>query len=134
MTGTALEGLHRRITNMPAPYSRTAPSLALEASCPECGTRFDIKRAGQTFCNSGCQVAFNNRALSRGQALVTLALTWRGGRSSRDAAVKLASKEAFSQLAALTDRYNAEDRAAGRPPGYETFIRRRLRGQGVMER
>jgi hypothetical protein len=114
--------------------ARLAPSMLTEAVCPECGKKFDIVHHRQAFCCTEDQVAFNNRATKRGQAMVPLAMTWRGARSARDPGVKLAGKAAFAQLAALADRYNAEDREAGRPPAYDTFIRRRAAGQGTMER
>ncbi len=66
--------------------------------------------------------------------MVPLAMTWRGTRSNKDPQAKQAGKDAFSQLATLADRYNEEDRTAGRPPAFKTFLRRQTLGQGTMQR
>lgn len=82
--------------------------------CPECGSSFEQKHARQLYCTKPHQIAFNNRQLARGQALVGLGQAWRLGRNTSRPAAKAAAAKAFNALCRLLDDYNAEDMAAGR--------------------
>lgn len=76
-------------------------------ACGECGQPCPSPKA--RFCTPAHRFAFHNRMKARGQSLAPLVMAWRMGRGSGGAA-----KYAFTELCALADRWNAEDRAAGR--------------------
>jgi len=99
----------------------------MPTTCPECGVRFSASHHRALFCSPAHQRAFNNRKLARGQVLVGLAQTWRGGRSGspedRDA-----SKDAFSEFCRIVSDYNAEDAKAGRPRAVSVYRRQKARG------
>lgn len=63
------------------------------------------------FCTAAHKDAFHNRQAKRGKIMMPLILAWRGGRGQKDV-----SKWAWAQVAALADKWNAEDKAAGRTP------------------
>ena len=101
-TGSASIG-HNRPPAAPTPrrtYCRT---------CGECGGKFQAKRVDASFCTPEHKLAFHNRAKGR-SAAIAYAMAWRGGRGQNDVA-----KLAYAEFCRLLDRYNAEDRAAGRP-------------------
>jgi ribosomal protein S27AE len=79
-------------------------------TCPECGAAFTATHGRQTFCTTAHKQAFHNLMMTRGKALMPLALVWRSKRkpSTPD------SRYAFQELCKLLDIHNAEDRAAGR--------------------
>lgn len=58
----------------------------------------------------------NNRQLKRGQAIVSLAMAWRGARSSKDPALREVARECFGAMCRKVDRMNAEDRDGQRLP------------------
>jgi predicted nucleic acid-binding Zn ribbon protein len=76
--------------------------------CPDCGATVAGKK---TFCDATCRERFHNRSSKRGRVLVPLAMAWRCkyGRTA-------GSRDSYSELWRLIDRFNAEDKAAGRPP------------------
>lgn len=81
--------------------------------CAECGAPFPV-RGRKLFCSQAHAIAFNNRQLARGQAVMGVAQAWRAGRHPKSDAERQAAGEAFRQLCRLIDAYNAEDAAAGR--------------------
>lgn len=83
-------------------------------TCPECGSSFEPKHARQLYCTKPHQIAFNNRQLARGQALVGLGQAWRLGRNTKKPLQKAAAAKAFNAMCRLLDGYNAEDATAGR--------------------
>lgn len=89
-------------------------------SCEECGTVFVQRHVNQAFCSTACKNTLHNRAMYRGRSVMTLALAWRGAKSKRADPV---GKRAFAELCRELDRYNAEDRAAGRRSAYEVLAR-----------
>jgi hypothetical protein len=101
--------------------------MALEGTCSECQKKFTMT-SRKMFCSTEHQVAYNNRQLTRGQAMATLAQAWWGHGSSKDKAFKMTAKEAYSQLATLARKYNAEDKDAGRMSATEVLVRRRAKG------
>ena len=119
---------------MPAQTYEARPNMALELNCPECDRLFNRGHHRQSFCCTEHQVAYNNRILQRGQAMLPLVMTWRGTRSARDPSLKRAGKQAFADLCRLADEYNAEDRAEGRPAIALLVVRRRALGQGLLGR
>lgn len=96
-------------------------------TCPECGCRFPQRHHRAMFCSPAHQKAYNNRQLSRGQRLVTLAQAWRGGRSG-SAEDRAASTEAFTELCRLISDYNEVDKKAGRPSAARVYRVRRTMG------
>lgn len=81
--------------------------------CPECGTDFtrEPKRGTpRQFCTPEHKRAFFALMTKRGAVLTPLALTWRSGKHRRSEG----SVYAFSQMAALADRWRAEDKIASR--------------------
>lgn len=86
--------------------------LAHMAICPNCGG--EVKRKAErgpfpTFCSTECRKEKGNRDLGRGSAIVAYAQTWRRNRGQD------LGGNAFAELCQILDRYNAEDREAGRP-------------------
>ena len=116
-----------------APRPTMAETAALKV-CPNCGGHVERKSArgpSPTFCSSECKRAKGNRDLARGSTIIVMAQAWRINRGSGSV-----SKAALQELCAILDRYNAEDREAGRPradvhaakmlnSGYSNLDRRR---------
>lgn len=90
------------------------------ANCPECGFRFAKKRATQAFCEPAHKNAFYARAKVRGQVAVMALMAWRGAKGKKGDDT---GRRAFSEVCRLADRFNAEDKAAGRPPAGNFFAR-----------
>ena len=103
-TGAASIGHNQPPADKPAKRRRTTP-----CTCGECGVRFQATRVDAQFCSPAHKTAFHNRMKGR-SAAIAYAMAWRGGRGGNDVA-----KVAYGELCRLLDRYNAEDRAAGRP-------------------
>jgi hypothetical protein len=83
------------------------------AICPNCGG--EVKRKSErgpfpTFCSDECRKEKGNRDLTRGSVIVGYAQTWR-----RNRGVGGLAKSAFAELCSIVDRFNDEDRKAGRP-------------------
>ena len=86
-----------------------------DQSCAECGAPFAPTRAWSLFCCKAHKQAFHSRQMSRGHILSTLMQVHRrGGDGKRNATDD--SRYAFAQACKLLDRFNAEDKAAGRRP------------------
>lgn len=94
--------------------------LSYRRKCQECGSVFKAWHADATFCSAAHRTAFHNRAAKRGKVAVPIMLAWRGKRGQGTMA-----KYAFDQMSKLADQWNAEDRAAGRPPMYAAVERKR---------
>ena len=95
-------------------------------ACPECGAKFKANHPGAQFCTPAHKTAFHNRQKGRSHAIM-YAMAYRQGRGRKGVAA-----EAFKELSRLLDRFNAEDRAAGRPSAMtyvEGLQRRQLWGQ-----
>ena len=109
------------------PQAVTAPvrgkRLAYRRVCQECGATFRHWHADANFCTRAHGTAFHNRSAKRGKVVLPILLGWRGKRGSGDMA-----KYAFQELCGLADGWNAEDRAAGRPPMYPMIERKRRAG------
>lgn len=82
------------------------------AICPNCGKPFTGSRASQVFCGAPCRVDFYDVQAVRGKLSTPFLQTWRRGKHGSSGA----STYAFAQLCALADKWNAEDREAGRDP------------------
>lgn len=93
--------------------------LTYRRTCQECGTVFRHWHADAAFCTKAHGTAFHNRQAKRGKVAIPILLGWRGKRGSGPIA-----KFAFGELCALADGWNAEDRAAGRPPMYPLVSRK----------
>jgi predicted nucleic acid-binding Zn ribbon protein len=96
-----------------------------ELHCPNCGAAFTAAHHRQFFCAAACKTEFKVREQTRGRNLTLLAQAWRGGRSTKNLSAREQAKWAFSELCTLTDRWNAEDRAAGRPIAAAVLARQR---------
>lgn len=84
--------------------------------CQFCGMTFVATHNRQTtFCAIAHKKASNDLDKIRGRVLVKLVQTMRMGKKSKDPAIKAAVAYAFQEVSALGDRYNREDREAGRP-------------------
>lgn len=106
---------------MPAPTTKT---------CPECGRRFAAGHHRQQFCTKAHQVAYGNRMMAEGQAVMALAKAWRAGgtRMKKDADLNAAAKEAFILLCRLVDESNTNDRLANRIHPTRMFLKRKAAG------
>lgn len=82
-------------------------------TCPECGVTFQPKNGRQTFCTTAHKRHFWHLMAHRGQMLTPFALTHRAGKHGAHATLASWSR---TQYCALLDRWNAEDKAAGRNP------------------
>lgn len=83
-------------------------------ACPECAEQF-IGSRDAVFCSPAHKNTHGNRSMKRGRIMVPLVLAWRAGKSGSEK-TKGSSKWAFSELCRLADRWNKEDRDAGRAP------------------
>lgn len=90
-------------------------------TCPECGERFIAHHGRQRFCKPAHKSAFSARNRERGKMIVPLLQVWRTGRNRANGG---AGKYAFSNICALIDLWNEEDRKAGRRP--EVQVRDRI--------
>jgi hypothetical protein len=97
-----------------------ARKKAFRHVCPECAVTF-IGARDTRFCTTAHKDSFWNREAKRGKVAMPLMRAWRGGRGSGDVA-----RYAFTELCALADRWNAEDRDAGRLSAVE-FVRPKMR-------
>jgi hypothetical protein len=91
--------------------------------CPECGAKFEASHGLRQFCTEKHKKDFHNLMLKRGGVLTPLALVWRSGKHKKSAA----SIYALAQMAALADKWRAEDKIAGRDA---TFLVERKRKGG----
>lgn len=81
--------------------------------CPECGRpvyRKTKKGPVPTFCCPEHKVAFNNRQIVRGRVIISLAMAWRQQRGKKGT-----GSAAYREMIRIVDKFNAEDREAGRP-------------------
>ena len=85
---------------------------AQQAICQECGAGFERRRADVLFCCADHRQAFHKRMANRGQLLTPFVMGWRLGKQGKSET----STWAMRQMATLADKWNAEDKAAGRPP------------------
>ena len=95
--------------------------------CPECGAGFIAHHGRQAFCSSAHKAAFEARNASRGKIVLPLLQVFRKGKRGRSEATAYA----FSQICALADLWNEQDRLAGRRPDVVTDERRRNRWAAV---
>lgn len=86
--------------------------LAPNRVCPECGSPFVATHGRQQFCSGEHQRKFNRVMAYRGGVLTPFALVSRRGKSG----FTDERRYALRQFNALCDRWNAEDKAAGRRP------------------
>ena len=71
------------------------------------------------FCCPAHQIAFHNRSSKRGRVVTPFLQMWRTGKRGRTELTAYA----LAQLSMLADKWNAEDRAAGRRP--DVLVNRR---------
>lgn len=105
--------------------ARKRPTFGLRA-CPECGAKFKAGHPGAQFCTARHKTAFHNRQKGRAH-VVMYAMAYRQLRGRKGIGA-----ESFKELSRLLDRFNAEDREAGRPSAatyVEGLQRRQLWGQ-----
>src|SRR4051794_22739359 len=101
----------------------------LTRHCPECGEPFETAHPRKLFCKKACGVAFNNRELVRGQALVGLAKAGRAGRGrTGKPADQRAAREAWAEFLRAVKRMIDEDKAAGRADPVRLYRARSARG------
>lgn len=93
--------------------AQNKPQARKTRLCPDCGAEFVPASYQQTFCSKEHKVAFQNRAAQEGRAIIALAKAWRASRNSKDASARGAA--CLSELSAILDGFNAQDREAGRP-------------------
>ncbi len=92
--------------------STTKPEKKLSTRlCPECGETFQTDHHSKRFCTPAHKQAYANREAAQGKVIASLVKAWRLGRGSKGVA-----KAAFAELCTIVDSFNAEDKAAGRPP------------------
>jgi hypothetical protein len=118
------------------------PKRKFKRVCAECGESFMAAKADAVFCPKvkagedganrprDCKTAYHNRSMYRGKTIMPPLLAWRAGRNYRgDSAERVAAREvgksAFAEMCRLADKFNAEDKAAGRQPAFK-FYRRQL--------
>jgi hypothetical protein len=95
-------------------------------TCPEGGHEFDPhthKGPPRRFCTPAHKRKFFNLMAKRGAVLTPLVLIWRSGKHKKSDA----SIYALAQMAALADKWRAEDKIAGRDA---TFLVERKRKGG----
>lgn len=68
------------------------------------------------FCCRDHQRVFNNRLAVRGKVLAPLALAWAEGKGGGHRKADKTAMAAFREMTQICRRFNAEDKAAGRPP------------------
>lgn len=90
-------------------------------TCAECGSEFRPTHHAQQFCTTVHQAAFHNVWSKRGRVMGAFAAVMRMGKRGYNPERKYALRE----FCALMDKYNREDRAAGRRP--EEYIGRKMR-------
>jgi len=73
-----------------------------------------------TFCLPAHQIAFHNRSSKRGRVAMPFLQMWRTGKHGRSELTAYA----LSQLSAMADKWNTEDREAGRRPDMLVAIRK----------
>lgn len=89
--------------------------------CPECGEPFRATHGRQAFCSTAHKETFHNRKQKRGKVVMSLAQVWRAGKNGKGGDN---ARYAFAEMCALLDKWNAEDKAAGRRPDIEVSSRR----------
>lgn len=106
---------------------KTAPRAPdrRDRPCEDCGKVFTPTRGRQVFCAVACKNAAKDRAAVRGKTIMPLALAWRAGKSGKGG---LTSKQAFRELCSTLDRFNAEDKAAGRATAIDVMARQYRHG------
>ena len=82
-----------------------------ECICPECGCTFATGHRTKRFCTPQHKQDYANREAAQGKVIASFVKAWRLGRGSKGVA-----KAAFAELCTIVDSFNAEDKAAGRPP------------------
>lgn len=131
------------ITNSPAAATTTATLARAECSnttvtakkaakktfsrkCLECGQPFQAVKAEGRFCCTKHQQAFHNLSMTRGKIAMPLLMGWR---SARNRTVdKATGSWAFTELCALADEWNRQDREAGRTPAFEYITAKKRSG------
>lgn len=95
----------------------TIAERARDKVCPNCGgpvARRSARGPVPTFCDARgpgvCKKEHSNRHIVEGRAVIALMKAWRIDRAQGDIA-----RESFAQVNAILDRFNAQDREAGRP-------------------
>lgn len=89
-------------------------------TCCECGETFQAKRYWAQFCTPAHKAAFHNRSAKRGKVMMPPMLAWRGSKAKKGDDT---GRSARAEMCRLADKFNAEDRAAGRKPMYEFYAR-----------
>lgn len=91
----------------------TIAARAAEKICPECNgpvVRRSPRGPFPTFCCDEHKKAHANRHIVEGRAVIALLKAWRIDRAQGPIA-----QECFAQICTITDKFNAQDREAGRP-------------------
>lgn len=96
----------------------SAPKIS-PAPCPECGERFTSTDPRRLFCTNEHKRAWNNRQMTRFAPLGILAQAWRQGRHKKGG--DESAKFAFAEFCNAVDRFNAEDKEAGRTAALEVL-------------
>src|SRR5215212_2793854 len=78
-------------SNSPSRSTSQVP-VAKTGTCRECKSNYRSCRASREFCSTACRQSFNNRRMTRGAAIYSLAMQWRADRKD---------KRAFSLLCRL---------------------------------
>ena len=93
--------------------------------CPECSQPFTAAHGRQVFCCAEHKERFHTVMKVRGNVAMPFMLAWRAGRRGNRADTAYA----LGVMAALSDRWNAEDKACGRRPD---LIVAAKRGEGWL--
>lgn len=96
--------------------------------CPEGDHTFTATHINQLFCGETCQKAHHQRTRKRGQTVATLLQAHRLGRNTSDPLKSGAASAAHSAWCTLVDRWNEEDREAGRLGALDLVIRQSQTG------
>jgi hypothetical protein len=89
-----------------------AQKFKIRRVCPQCSAQFETSSGRKVFCTPAHKEAFFAINRARGVTLLPFVQVWRYGKSGRTEDTAYA----FQQMAKLADKWNAEDRAAGRKP------------------
>lgn len=118
----------------PAEAKAAIRAVAHQAICTECGGPLPERAPGQKgprkqYCADACKRTRSNRRLVRGSAIIEWAQTWRRNRASGPVA-----SASLAQLCQILDQFNAEDKAANRPPADLAASRMLMEGTHFYDR
>lgn len=117
-----------------APASARPDPPAGHRTCCNCPAVFKVPRGkGKMFCSAACETEYRNLLTARGRKAMLLVMA---ARQTRDGtrgkpAQREAGRKASARLAALTQEWRDEDRAAGRADAIDIYTLRLALGRDV---